>query len=153
MIQKFCYFVLFKALGWRMIGDAPTEKKYMLVGVPDHVWPLNYFSSFFGVLPVNRRERTNFVDSAAQMYIDSDELHATIAPEGTRKFVPSLKSGYYYIAKTANVPIIVAGPNYKEKTFTFMPARPAFDTFEEDQQDVIEFCKKQCGKYPNNSFR
>jgi len=181
MLQKICQFILFKVLGWKALGTIPTEKKFVLAGLPHtsnwdfliawmavtalgmkmkilvkdfyHFWPLSYITSAIGVMPVNRRESTNFVEAIALMYQEHDELQSTIAPEGTRKFTPTLKSGYYYIAKTAGVPIVVAGPNYKDKTFTLMPARDPLPTFEEDQQDLIEFCKTQYGKYPNNTFR
>lgn len=181
MRQKICYFFLFRLLGWSVIGEPPIEKKIVLTGLPHtsnwdfviawiavtglgldmkfftkdsfHIWPLNYVTHFFGALPVNRRKSTNFVETVAQMYRDADTLLATIAPEGTRKFSPKLKSGYYYIAKIAEVQIVVAGPDYKNKSFTFMPAREPMATFEKDEQNLIEFCKKLTGKYPDNSFR
>jgi len=179
-MQKICHLIIFKILGWKVIGTVSNEKKFILAGLPHtsnwdfviawlavtalglrmqiftkdmyHFWPLNHVAKALGILPVNRRKSTNFVDSVALMYQEADTLRATIAPEGTRTKVDRLKSGYYYIAKTAGIPIVVAGPNYKDKSFTFIPARFAMDTFEEDQQDLIEFCKKQHGKYPQNSF-
>ena len=179
-MQKLCHLIIFKLLGWKAIGDVPTEKKFLLVGLPHtsnwdfviawlavtalglrmqiftkdmyHFWPLSRITKALGILPVNRRKSTNFVESVASMYQSADTLRATIAPEGTRKRVKELKSGYYYIAKTAGIPIVVAGPNYKEKSFTFMPARRVMGTFEEDQKELIDFCETQYGKYPNNSF-
>ena len=181
MMQSLCRFIVFNLLGWKVQGDVPTQKKFILVGLPHtsnwdfvlswlaftalgldmkifakdfyHTWPLNYVSNFFGVLPVNRRKSTNFVDSVVQMYQEAEELKAAITPEGTRQFSPKLKSGYYYIAKKADIPIIVASPNYGAKAFTFQPARRALATFEEDEQNLIEFCKTQKGKFPENSFQ
>jgi len=181
MVQKICQFLIFDLFGWKVLGEVPTEKKFILVGLPHtsnwdfviswlaltamglkmkiftkdayHIWPLNYFAAMIGVLPVNRRKSTNFVGSVANMYQESEVLHATLAPEGTRKFTETLKSGYYHIAKTAEVLIVVAGTDYKNKSFTFMPARAPLPTFEEDQQNLIEFCKTQSGKIPENSFQ
>ena len=182
MLQKICAFIIYRILGWKVEGNPPVdEKKIVLAGLPHtsnwdfpiawlainamglnmviftkdlyHVWPLNYLCKMLGVLPVNRRESTGFVESVAKQYEEAETLRAIIAPEGTRKFTPKLKSGYYHIAKTANVPIVVAGPNYKEKSYTFMPPRAAMDTFEEDEKNLIEFCKKLHGKHPENSFR
>ena len=180
MLQKICAFILFRLMGWKVIGEPPRQDKFLIVGLPHtsnwdfpiawlaitamdlqtvifvkdfyHRWPLNYFCKMFGVLPVNRRESTGFVESVAQQYIEADKLKAILAPEGTRKYTPHLKSGYYYIAKTANIPIVAAGPNYQDKSYTFMPGRLAMDTYEEDEQDLIEFCKSIKGKYPKNSF-
>jgi len=181
MLQKLCSFIIFTALGWKVQGPLPSEKKLILVGLPHtsnwdfpiswliivaldlnmnifvkdiyYTWPLNYLCKFFGVLPVNRRKSTRFVDAVVEQYARADTLRAVIAPEGTRKFSPKLKSGYYYIAKTANIPIVVAGVDYKERIYTFMPARPAMETFEEDEKNLIEFCKNTRGKNPENSFQ
>lgn len=181
MINRFCRFVLFKLWGWRQIGELPTDKKYLFVCLPHtsnwdfvvtwliirslelditifvkdvfFVWPITYFCRFFGVAPVNRRESTNFVDSIVNQYQERDQLAALITPEGTRKFQPNLKSGYYYIAKKANIPVVLAGPHFADKTFTILPARHALETFDEDADDLIEFCRTMGGKIPEYTFQ
>lgn len=115
--------------------------------------PINYICAFLGVLPVNRRKRTNFVDSIAEKLDQAEQLRLLITPEGTRAYQSTLKSGYYHLAKKAKIPIVVAGPNFADKTFTIMPAREPFTTFAEDQQNVIEFCKTQHAYHPENTFR
>ena len=104
-------------------------------------------------MPVNRRESTNFVDTMVEKFNQADELSLFIAPEGTRSYVENLKSGYYHIAKKADVPIVVAGPNFEQKTFIILPPRPVLTSFEEDQHQIKEFAKSRVGKLPNNSFR
>lgn len=179
--QKICRYILFKLLGWRLIGEPPEEEKYLFVAVPHtsnwdfiygwlaiqaldlqvkifakdvfFIWPLNYLCHFLGVLPVNRRKSTNFVDSIAERFEQADRLRLLLTPEGTRGYQSTLKSGYYYLAKKADVPIVVAGPDFREKTFTILAPRKPFATFEEDQAQVIEFSKTQYGKCPDNSFR
>jgi len=181
MLQKLCSFIIFRLLGWKVVGEPPRQKKFLLVGLPHtsnwdflvawlaitglglktnifakdvyHTWPLNYVCHFFGVLPVNRRESTGFVDSVVRQYNEADTLRMVIAPEGTRKYTSKLKSGYYHIAKNANIPIVVAGPNYREKKYVFMPARMALDNFVDDQKNLIEFSKTIDGKHPKNSFQ
>lgn len=180
MIQKLCYFLLFRVLGWRMIGEPPKEPQFLFVAVPHtsnwdfvigwlavtalglnvkifakdvfYTWPLNYACDLVGVMPVNRRVSNNFVDSVAKQFELMPNLRALITPEGTRAFQPRLKSGYYYLARKARVPIVVAGPNFQEKTFTLSPAREPLASFEEDQAQIIEFCKTQRGKRPNQTF-
>ena len=164
-----------------MIGEIPKEKKFLLVALPHtsnwdfiYAWlsirvlninvkifakdsyfffPANIVCKMVGVLPVNRRERTNFVDGVANLFDEHEQLHLLIAPEGTRKYSTKLKSGYYYIARTAGVPIVVAGPNYRDKTFTVLPARAPLDTFEEDQAQVIAFAETQSGLKSKASFK
>ena len=180
MLQKICYYLLFNLCGWRLIGELPSEDKYLFVVVPHtsnwdfvvgwlaikglglnvkifakdafFVWPLNHVSRWFGVMPVNRRKRTNFVDSAAQLFEDHDQLAAVITPEGTRSPQTTLKSGYYHLSKKADVPIVVAGLDFTIKGFTLLPARKALATFAEDEAQLIEFSKTQRGKNPDNSF-
>lgn len=181
MMQRFCKFIFFRLMGWRMLGEPPKDlDKYLFVALPhtsnwDFVlgWlaskaldikitffvkdvfckgPLICCCRFFGVAPVNRRERTNFVDSVAQQFAEHEKLVVLITPEGTRKYKPELKSGYYYLSKKAKVPIVLAGPNYADKTFTLLPPRPARETFEEDQAELIAFCKTMHGKRPDNTF-
>ena len=180
MKQKFCSYILFKLLGWSLIGEPPKDEKYLFVAVPHtsnwdfvygwlaihalnldvkifakdvfFIWPLNYLCHFLGVLPVNRRKSTNFVDSVAERFEQSERLRLLITPEGTRSFKSTLKSGYYYLAKKAEIPIVVAGPNFKDKTFTIQPPRGPLASFEEDQAQVIEFCKTQHGRYPEKTF-
>jgi len=181
MMQKICAFISFRLLGWKVVGELPRQKKILIAGMAHtsnwdfpltwlvltaldldtkvfakdvyHTWPLNYFCKFFGVLPVNRRKSTGFVESVAQQYIEADTLRTLIAPEGTRKFSPKLKSGYYHIAKKANVPIVAAGLNYSKKEYVFLSAREALDSYEEDEQNLIEFCKTVDAKYPDNTFQ
>ncbi len=181
MLQKICAFILFRLCGWEMIGQPPTAKQYLFVGVPHtsnwdfvygwlainalqlnvkifvkdvfFIWPINYICQWIGVMPVNRRRSTNFVDSVAEMFEKYDSLAALITPEGTRSYRPVLKSGYYHLAIKAGIPIVVAGPNFKEKTFTILPARPPMATFEEDEANVIEFCRTQVGKRPKETFQ
>lgn len=164
-----------------MIGEPPTEKKYLFVAVPHtsnwdfvygwlainalqldvkifakdvfFIWPINYVCAWLGVMPVNRRRSTNFVDSVALMFEEHESLAALITPEGTRGYRPVLKSGYYHLSKKANVPIVIAGPNFEQKTFTIMPARGPLSTFDEDEASVIEFCRSQVGKRPYKTFQ
>ena len=181
MKQKIGQFILFKLLGWRMIGTRPADPKFIFVAAPHtsnwdfvygwlaahalgldvkilakdvfFIWPINYFCAMLGVLPVNRRKRTNFVDAIAEKIARADKIALLITPEGSRSFRPTLKSGYYHLAQKAQIPIVVAGPNFRQKTFTILPAREPLPTFAEDQAQVIEFCKTQDAYHPENTFR
>ena len=81
------------------------------------VFPIKNFLLALGALPVNRspKEKHNYVDQLASTFADKSEMFLCIAPEGTRKSVKKWKTGYYYIAKKSNVPIIVCYLDYKTK--------------------------------------
>lgn len=180
MKQRICRYILFNLLGWRIIGDPPADKKYIFVAVPHtsnwdfvygwlaiqaldlnvkifakdafFIWPLNYLCRFLGVEPINRRKRTNFVDSMSERFDSTDALRLLITPEGTRSYQETLKSGYYHLARKAKVPIVVAGPCFASKTFTILPPRPPLADFKTDQTQVIAFCKTQVAKNPEQTF-
>lgn len=172
--------MFFKCLAWRMIGKVPTVKKYILVAIPhtsnwDFVygwlaikslgldvkifvkdgyyrWPIRWACDALGVVPVNRDENTDFVDSVARNFKNCDELAILITPEGTRSKSEGLKSGYYYIAQKSDAWIVVSGPNFKDKTFTFTSPRRPLASFSEDQAQVIAFSKTQVGKRSDDTF-
>jgi 1-acyl-sn-glycerol-3-phosphate acyltransferase len=52
-----------------------------------------------GGYPVDRSKSHNYVDAVASIFKEKEEFRLTIAPEGTRKKVDRLKSGFYYIAQ------------------------------------------------------
>ena len=181
MINKICRFIFYKLLGWRLSGEPPRNTpKYLYVVVPHtsnwdfiygwlairsldlevtifvkdafFVWPLVYFCRFFGVAPVNRRESTNFVDSIARQFHERETLAALITPEGTRKKVEALKSGYYHLAKKADVMIVLAAPNYADKCLVLQKPRRPLASFEEDQAQVREFSANIVARNPNRAI-
>ena len=64
-----------------------------------------------------------------------------ITPEGTRKKVQHFKTGFLRIARTAGVPVLVAGLNYKNKTIIFSKVVQPSDDFEKDADDLYHFCR------------
>lgn len=70
---------------------------------------------WLGGIPVNRRERTGFVERLASQLRDEDAFMLAMAPEGTRSLTPGWKSGFYRIAQTANVPVVVAKIDYARR--------------------------------------
>lgn len=145
-------FIFFKLLGWRFKGEFPTIPKCVIIVVPHSSWhdfyvgvfarriiglsmhfvgkkelfrpPLGWYFKWMGGAPIDRASKQNKVDQIAAIFESRKEFRLAIAPEGTRKYVPEWKSGFYYIAQKAKVPIVPVGFDYKEKQVVF------FDTFE-----------------------
>jgi 1-acyl-sn-glycerol-3-phosphate acyltransferase len=63
-------------------------------------------------VPVNRRERTGFIDAMIALFRRHDEFRLAIAPEGTRSRAPHWKSGFYHLARAAGVPLALAFIDY-----------------------------------------
>ena len=74
---------------------------------------------YLGGIPVNRNSNTNTVDQLSDIFIRRKQFKLAISPEGTRKKVQKWKTGFYYIAKKSNVPVICISLNFHERTVTF----------------------------------
>ena len=173
--------LIFKILGWRITGNYPKElnKKIFIAAPHTSNWdfplglmgraivndkikyvakaslfkpPLGWIMKALGGIPVNRSKSTNFVRSVVEEYKKRDRLAIVIAPEGTRSKVDKFKSGFYFIAKQANIPIIMVFFRYPQKEIFF--ADPFYPT--EDSQKDIAYIEDQYkgikGKIPENSF-
>jgi 1-acyl-sn-glycerol-3-phosphate acyltransferase len=68
-----------------------------------------------GGVPVNRRERTGFVERIAAEFQAHERFHLVIAPEGTRSLTEGWKSGFYRIARAAPAPVILATVDYARR--------------------------------------
>ena len=145
MMKLICRFIFFKILGWKVNGAFPSElKKYVLIVAPHTSWvdfpiailinyaidlranfvgkaplfkpPFGFIFRWLGGAPVNRTKNTNMVDSIVDIYKTRERFILGISPEGTRKKVDTWKTGFYYISKGANVPILSAALDFENKT-------------------------------------
>jgi len=69
-------------------------------------FPMSLLLKSLGGLPVRRDKSSGFVDSVIKKFDENENLVVALVPEGTRKSVTTIKTGFWYIAKGANVPII-----------------------------------------------
>ena len=133
-----------RLMGWRAVGIYPADlPKFVVIGAPHtSSWDFIYgmlviralganvrwmakkelFDSMLGWvfyrlggLPIDRSSRRNVVEQVVQIFEENDEMIIGLMPEGTRKRVDTWKTGFYYIALQANVPIVMAFFDYKHK--------------------------------------
>jgi 1-acyl-sn-glycerol-3-phosphate acyltransferase len=78
-------------------------------------WPFGWYFRSIGGRPVDRASKQNKVEQIARLFELEDEFRLALAPEGTRKKVDLWRTGFYYIAKAANVPIIMFTLDFKNK--------------------------------------
>ncbi len=128
----------FSGLGWRFEGQIPNEVTQAVVIAAPHTsnWDLPYallaafalgrkvhwlgkaqifrfpfrgLMRWLGGIPVDRSRSNNLVDAAVQCFRQSQTpLLLIVPPEGTRSAVRQWKTGFYYIALGAGVPVIMA---------------------------------------------
>lgn len=78
-------------------------------------FPLKYILKAIGGFPVDRKKKTSVTDQMAAEFQRTDHFQLAIAPEGTRKKTKTWKTGFYYIAYEAKVPITLAYLDYSKK--------------------------------------
>lgn len=114
-------------------------------------WPFGWYFRAVGGAALDRTPGQNKVEAIATLFKDKDEFRLTLAPEGTRKKVDQWKTGFYYIAKAANVPIIMFTLDFKnKKNHISEPFYPTNNT-EADFEFMKAFYDGVVGKHPEFS--
>ena len=179
--MKFLSRLLLKLLGWKIIVDIPPDlKKYVVAVAPHTSWkdfplglfvrsamdreiyylgkkelfdgPFGFFFWWTGGRPVDRKQATGLVDQVAKLFAGSEEFAIAIAPEGTRKQVTDLKTGFYFMARKAGVPIIPCLFDFEHKTVHFLkPFYPTEDA-EKDLDTIWNFYRGVKGANPEYSI-
>jgi hypothetical protein len=72
-----------------------------------------------GGIAVDRKRNSNMTDFAVSLFEKSETMYLVFTPEGTRKYNPNWKKGFYYIALKANVPIYICYVDFATKTGGF----------------------------------
>ncbi|MEM9836558.1 MAG: 1-acyl-sn-glycerol-3-phosphate acyltransferase [Bacteroidota bacterium] len=115
-------------------------------------FPLGIFLRAWGGVPVVRTKRTNFVQAVAQIFREKSEFRLCLAIEGTRSRVDKFKTGFYYIAKEAQVPIILCRFNFGDGNIEFSKPFYPTDDFRKDMDFIYRHFDGIKGLVPENSF-
>ena len=163
MISKFIFKTI---LGWKLVGDFPKDlKKYVVIAAPHTSWqdfpigilarntsgikinfigkdslfkgPFGFFFRSLGGTPVDRSKSNNLVDAIVNVFNEKEVFRLALSPEGTRKKTTKWKTGFYYIAKGAKVPIVMATLDFKNKQVKF--SEPYYTT--DDKEKDFEYFK------------
>jgi len=78
-------------------------------------WPWAWFFRSVGGFPVSRNTSSGFVPQMAARFAREPRMRFVIAPEGTRSYVPHVRSSFYHVAVAANVPIILGAFDFPNK--------------------------------------
>ena len=176
LLAKFFAFNVFK---FSLVGDFPKDPKFVIAVVPhtsnwdfiiaigvrtylkepihfvgkkELFTPLtSWFFKSLGGMPLNRKKNEQVVDAIARMYSEEPLFRMAIAPEGTRKKVDEWKTGFYYIAKKAEVPILPIGFDWQNRKMIFHPLFTPTDDKEKDFAYLKSLFKGVVGKVPENS--
>jgi len=175
MLQFFANALL-KLFGWNVVQGLPKFKKYVLIGAPHtsnwdfsvgmtaalavglrFKWlakhtlfknPLGPVLKFFGGIPVDRRVRSSVIEKMTELFNNSEQLVLGLTPEGTRSKTEYWKSGFYYIALNAKVPIAFAFLDYGNKKIGIGEHFFPTGDIDEDMKIIRSFYSGLKGKRP-----
>ena len=136
--------------GWEVEGELPDVPKFVIIAAPHTSgWDLPYmisvawvfriqlswlgkhtlfegakgsFMRWLGGIAVDRRKSNGVVGQIVDRFADTERLFLAIAPEGTRRRADLWKSGFYHMAKDANVPIVCGFLDFGRKVGGVGPA-------------------------------
>ena len=113
-------------------------------------WPLAPILRRTGGIPIDRTRATGVVEQAAELFKHHERLVMVVTPEGTRSNAPRWKTGFYHIARLAQVPIVLAVPNYATKELNFPLVLEPGEDMEADMQKMIECFAATTPRHPEN---
>jgi 1-acyl-sn-glycerol-3-phosphate acyltransferase len=181
MKRSLYQFIFFRLMGWKIEGAFDENvKKCIAMVLPHTSWhdfylgiftrgicdleinfvakkelfrfPFGYYFHWMGGEPIDRTACLNKVEAIAKVFENHEEFRLAVAPEGTRKKVNELKSGFYYIAVKANVPIIPVAFDFGRKTVKI--GKPFYTTgnYEADLKILLKHFDGVYGKIPEKGF-
>ncbi|MDR3218926.1 MAG: 1-acyl-sn-glycerol-3-phosphate acyltransferase [Dysgonamonadaceae bacterium] len=132
-------------LFYKSIGGKP----HVLMKKEWFFFPINYFLRALGGIPVNREKKSSLSDQMARLFASERHFHLAIAPEGTRKKNINWKTGFYYIAEKAGVPVTLAYIDYAKKEIGIGKNFYPTGNLRNDIEEIKSFYKNIKGKHPN----
>ena len=177
MIAKFLFTKIFR---WELEGIFPAKSKMLLAVGPHTHWfdfilailvrsflkePIHFLGKielfnpitnrlfrYWGGVPVDRTGKNNTVQQAINYFKINPVFRLAIAPEGTRKKVNQFKSGFYYIAHTAQIPILPVVFDFGKRKMILHPLYYTTGDKEKDVLQIEKYFKGIRGKIPKYSF-
>lgn len=169
---------ILKLMGWKVQGSFPQTPKAVLIAAPhtsnwDFIvgvaakfylelsvhWlgkhtlfrkPFDIFFRWLGGIPVERGASTGMVEQTIETLKRHKQFLLALSPEGTRRKVNRWKTGFYQIARGAEVPIIPVSFDYSKRIIQIGDALYPSDSMETDFGKLKTFYADVDGKYPEN---
>lgn len=181
--MKWIWKLYWKWAGWKTEGRIPYEEQQLLFIVAPHTsWkdvfvglaarsvlklrdtrflgkkelfdgPFGWLFRRWGGTPVDRFSPHGMVGQVADLYKNNSRFWLAMSPEGTRKKVDKLRTGFYFIAKTAGIPIQMIALDFKNKRMVFPPIFHTTDNEEKDFEHILNFFSNYEGAVPEYDLR
>ena len=166
----------YRTRGWQAVGTPPADMRGVIIAAPhtsnwDFVnflgltdalgvkahfmgkrelfrWPLRRFMRDMGGVPVDRSARGDYVAQMVAEFARRQRFMLTVAPEGTRGAVRTWRTGFYYIALGAKVPMLCGLMDYATRTGGLGPAIWPTGDYAADMARVAEFYRSVTPRNP-----
>jgi 1-acyl-sn-glycerol-3-phosphate acyltransferase len=163
--------------GWRFVGAIPNEPKIIFIVAPHTsnwdfvlgilaVFALDIRASFLGKhtlfrgpmgvlmrwlggMPVVRHARQNVVDQTVNLIRSAPRIALGLSPEGTRRKLPRWRTGFYYVAHGAGVPIVPVALDYSTRTIRFFESHMATPSVDADLGKLGGLFTPEMAKHPS----
>ncbi len=179
-VMRWLALIIFRCTGWRPAGERPSISSYVIIAAPhtsnwDFLytvclafileikpfimmkaawfrWPGGPFLKWLGAIPVDRSRSTDVVARSIQAFREDPRMVLVVPPSGTRRKVIYWKTGFYHIARGANVPIVLGYLDYRRKVGGIGPVVHPTGNMEADMEIIRDFYADIAGKYPGRSL-
>ncbi|MEM1417752.1 MAG: lysophospholipid acyltransferase family protein [Myxococcota bacterium] len=176
LLKKTIGHAYLKAAGWKAVGEPPDAPAYVLIAAPHtsnwdlpfmlaiayvldveirwagkhtlFAFPYGPFMKALGGIPIVREKRSNKVQQLAGLFAKHEGLKLTVPAEGTRGRTERWKSGFYWIAREAGVPIVCGFLDFAKKEGGFGLAVMPTGNVKEDMDQIRAFYADKVGKFP-----
>lgn len=181
MKKRLYEFIFYKLMGWKLTGSFDPQVKKCVIAVMPHtcnfdffigllvrgianqpmnfvgkkelfIFPFGYYFKAIGGAPLDRSGGKNLVDAIVDIFNEREVFRLGIAPEGTRKKVDSLRTGFYFIAHKANVPIVPVAFDFGKKEVRIGTPYYTSGDIDTDLPELLTFYKGVQGRYPNKQY-
>jgi 1-acyl-sn-glycerol-3-phosphate acyltransferase len=183
MTSRFLSKFLFKVSGWKLSGNlTPENRRCVMVAAPHTSnWDFIYARAAFylmgapirftikkefmrfpfggllrsmGAIPIDRSKNTRMVDAMIQIFRETPgDICILVTPEGTRKYQPRWRRGFYHVAMGANVPIVLGYLDYAKKEAGIGPAFYPTGDIDADMEKIMDFYRTKTARFPENGVR
>lgn len=165
-----------RLFGWHLTGQVPDVAKLVAIGAPHTsnfdgifmlatMWafrqrgrfvikiewlrgPVGWLLKLFGGVGVDRDKSRNFVGQSITVIEREPRILLLIAPEGTRRKAEYWKSGFYWIAHGAGVPILLTFMDHKHKRIGVGPLLYPSGDIMADMEIMRAFYSQMSGRFP-----
>ena len=178
-IMRGLALLILKICGWRREGKLPDIPKYVMIAAPhtsnwDFLFTMAVALAFrlkicwmgkhtlfrrpfgpllrmLGGIPIDRTKSRDTVSQIAQAFRERAKMVMLISPEGTRKKVKVWKTGFYHIARGANVPVLLAFLDYMRKVGGLGPLVYLSENLEADMAVIRNFYANVTPRHPKKT--